>query len=95
MPMGREPQEATQMLIFLVIKASSTYNAILGQAGLHAFKAIASTYHLIIKFTTRNRVGEEKGDQKTTRSCSIVALRADEVGGQVLPIEDMDAREDD
>ena len=60
--MGQEPREATQMLNFLVIKASSTYNAILGRTGLHAFKAIASTYHLKMKFPTRSGVGEEKGD---------------------------------
>nr|XP_017246106.1 PREDICTED: uncharacterized protein LOC108217734 [Daucus carota subsp. sativus] len=60
--MGVEPRQATYILNFLVIKASSTYNAILGRTGMHAFKAIASTYHLKIKFPTRNGVGEEKGD---------------------------------
>lgn len=59
MTMGVEPCEATQMLNFLVIKASSTYSAIVGRTGLHAFKAIASTYHLKIKFPTRNGVGEQ------------------------------------
>ena len=68
MTIGQEPREATQMLNFLVIKATSTYNAILGRTGLHAFKAVASTYHLKIKFPTRNGVGEEKGDQKMARS---------------------------
>ena len=95
MTMGREPREVTQMLTFLVIKASSTYNAILGRTGLHAFKAIASSYHLKIKFPTRNGVGEEKGDQKMARSCYVAALRPDGIGGQVMPIEDMDSREDE
>ena len=94
MTMGQEPREATQMLNFLVIKATSTYNAILGRTGLHAFKAVASTYHLKLKFPTRNGVGEEKGDQKMARSCYIAALRHDGVGGQVLPIGDMDVQED-
>lgn len=58
MTMGAEPCEATQMLSFLIIKASSTYNAILGRTGLHAFKAITSTYHLKIKFPIKNGVGE-------------------------------------
>jgi hypothetical protein len=89
MTIGQEPREATQMLNFLVIKASSTYNAILGRTGLHAFKAVASTYHMKIKFPTRNGVGEQKGDQKMARSCYIAALRPDGVGGQVLPVEDM------
>jgi hypothetical protein len=87
MTMGTEPREATQMLNFLVIKAVSSYNAILGRTGLHAFKAVASTYHLKLKFPTRNGVGEERGDQRMARSCYIAALRSDGIGGQVLPIE--------
>ncbi|KAK1369900.1 hypothetical protein POM88_035992 [Heracleum sosnowskyi] len=89
MTIGQGSKTTTQMLNFLVIKATSTYNAILGRTGLHAFKAVASTYHLKIKFPTRNRVGEERGDQKMARSCYVAALRLDGVGGQVLPIEDM------
>ena len=70
------------MLNFVVIKASTTYNAILGRTGLHAFKAIASTYHLKIKFPTRNGVGEERGDQKMARICYVAALRHDGAGGK-------------
>ena len=75
--------------------ATSTYNAILGRTGLHAFKTVASSYHLKIKFPTRNGIGEERGDQKMARSCYVAALRPDGVGGQVLPIEDMDVRNDE
>ena len=60
--MGTEPRQATCMLNFLVVKASSTYNAILGRTGIHAFKAIPSTYHMKIKFPSGNRVGQEIGD---------------------------------
>ena len=80
--LGEQPREVTQMLNFLVIKATSSCNAILGRTGLHAFKAIASTYHLKLKFPTRNGVGEEKGDQKLARSCYMAALRPDGVGGK-------------
>ena len=95
MTMGQEPCEVTQMLNFLVIKAVSSYNAILGRTGISAFQAVASTYHLKIKFPSRNGVGQEKGDQQMARSCYIAALRPDGIGGQVLPIEDMDVREDE
>ncbi|XP_063948020.1 uncharacterized protein LOC135152114 [Daucus carota subsp. sativus] len=93
--MGTEPRQATCMINFLVVKASSTYNAILGRTGIQAFKAIPSTYHMKIKFPTRNGIGEELGDQKMARSCYIGALRSGGTGGQVLPIEDLDVREEE
>lgn len=83
------------MLNFLVIKATSTYNAILERTGSHAFKAIASTNHLKMKFPIKNGVGEEKGDKRTNICCYVVALRADRVRGQVLLVEEMDVREND
>ena len=82
MTIGQGSKTTTQMLNFLVIKATSTYNVILGRTGLHAFKAVASTYHLKIKFPTRNGVGEERGDQKMARRCYVAALRPDGVGGR-------------
>ncbi|KAL8155150.1 hypothetical protein AgCh_000513 [Apium graveolens] len=66
---GHEPRQATQMLDFVVVKASSTYNAIMGRTGIHAFNSVPSSYHSFMK--------------------------ADEVGGQVLPIKDLDIREND
>ncbi|XP_074351460.1 uncharacterized protein LOC141690572 [Apium graveolens] len=92
---GEEPREATQMLNFQVVKAASTYNTIMGRTGIHAFKAVSSTYHMVLKFPTRNGPGEARGDQKMARSCYVAALRPDGTGGQVLPIEDMDVREND
>ncbi|XP_074346953.1 uncharacterized protein LOC141685768 [Apium graveolens] len=92
---GEEPMEATQMLNFQVFKEASTYNAIMGYTGIHAFKAVPLTYHMVLKFPTRNGVGEARGDQKMARNCYIAALRPDGTGGQVLPIEDMDVQEND
>ncbi|KAL8103383.1 hypothetical protein AgCh_027812 [Apium graveolens] len=85
-----EPRQATQMLEFLVVKASSTYNAIMGRIGIHGFKAVPSSYHSVIKFPTRDGIGEERGDQKMAISSYVASLREDGVGGQVLPIEDLD-----
>ncbi|XP_074375272.1 uncharacterized protein LOC141717046 [Apium graveolens] len=42
---GQEPRQATQMLEFVVVKAGSTYNAIMGRTGIHTFKAVPSSYH--------------------------------------------------
>ncbi|XP_074374209.1 uncharacterized protein LOC141714596 [Apium graveolens] len=82
---GEEPREATQMLNFQVIKTASTYNAIMGKTRIHAFKAVPLTYHMVLKFSTRNGVGEARGDHKMARSCYVAALRPDGKGGQVLP----------
>ncbi|XP_074377851.1 uncharacterized protein LOC141719378 [Apium graveolens] len=90
-----ETKEATQMLNFQVVKATSTYNAIMGRTWIHAFKVVPSIYHMVLKFPTRNGVGEAKGDQKMARGCYIAALRPDGTGGQVLLIEDMNVREND
>lgn len=49
----------------------------------------------MIKFPTWNGVDEEKGDQTVTKSCYPATLRPDGVGGQDLPIADMDVNKDD
>ena len=85
MTIWQEPCEVTHMLNFLVIKVVISYNAILGRTDINAFQAVASTYHLKIKFPTKNGVGMEKGDQKLARSCYVAALRADGIGGASIP----------
>ena len=74
------------MLNFLVIKDVTSYNSIFGRTGINAFQAVASTYHLKIKFPTKNGIRLGKGDQKLDRSCYIAALRADGVGGKFSPL---------
>ncbi|XP_074374213.1 uncharacterized protein LOC141714601 [Apium graveolens] len=77
---GEELREATQMLNFQVFKEASTYNVIMGRPGIHVFKDVPSTYHMVLKFPTRNGVGEARGDQKMARSCYVAALRPDGTG---------------
>ncbi|XP_074370985.1 uncharacterized protein LOC141712085 [Apium graveolens] len=80
--MGQEPKQATQILNFVVVKAGSTNNAIMGRTGIHAFKAVPFSYHSVMKFPTRNGIGEERRDEKMARSCYVASLRADGVGGR-------------
>ncbi|XP_074374545.1 uncharacterized protein LOC141714952 [Apium graveolens] len=75
--MGHEPRQASQMLNFMVVKAGSTYNAIMGRTGIHAFKIVPSSYHSVIKFPTRDGIGEERRDQKMAKSCYVASLKAD------------------
>ncbi|XP_074323397.1 uncharacterized protein LOC141685929 [Apium graveolens] len=82
-PIGEEPGEATEMLNFRVVKAASTYNAVMGRTGIHTLKVVPSTYHMVLKFPTKNGVGEAKGDKKMSRSCYVAALRPDRIGGKI------------
>ena len=59
---------------FLVVDCSSLYNAILGRPTLNSWKAVTSTYHLMIKFPTEYGVGEVRGDQVTMCECCIAML---------------------
>ncbi|XP_074352061.1 uncharacterized protein LOC141691222 [Apium graveolens] len=82
---GEEPRETTQMLNFQVVKAASTYNAIMSITGIHAFKAVPSTYHMVLKFPTRNGARKAREDQKMAQSCYVAALRPDGTGGRSSP----------
>ena len=56
---GDYPQQITKDVTFLVFDCSFAYNAILGRPTLNSWKAVTSTYHLMIKFPTNYGVGEE------------------------------------
>ena len=58
-----EPRQSTVHLTFTIVQVPSVYNTILGRPGLNALKAIVSTYHLLVRFLTKNGVGEMRGDQ--------------------------------
>ena len=55
-------QQITKDVTFIVIDCSPVYNAILGRPTLNSWKAVTSTYHLMIKFPTKYGVGEVRGD---------------------------------
>ena len=56
------PQQITRDVTFLVVDCSSAYNAILGRPTLNSWKTVTLTYHLMIKFPTKNGVGEVRGN---------------------------------
>ncbi|KAL0282314.1 UNVERIFIED_CONTAM: hypothetical protein Sangu_2487600 [Sesamum angustifolium] len=57
--LGPLPKRSTNMVKFLVVKAPSAYNIILGRPSLNLFRAIASTLHMKLKFPTYVGVGDE------------------------------------
>ncbi|KAL0356325.1 UNVERIFIED_CONTAM: hypothetical protein Sradi_4079400 [Sesamum radiatum] len=50
--------QKTCLLKFLVVDVPSAYNVILGRPTLSAFETVISMYHMKIKFSTPERVGE-------------------------------------
>ena len=53
---------------------------------LNAWRAATSTYHLLVKFPTKYRIGEVRGDRMATRECYIAMLEMDDL--QALNIEE-------
>ncbi|KAI3470508.1 hypothetical protein Pfo_027171 [Paulownia fortunei] len=54
--LGSYPRRITKMVKFLVVNAPSTYNMILGRPSLNIFHAVASTYHMKLKFPTHKGI---------------------------------------
>ena len=75
---GDYPQQITKDVTFLVVGCSSAYNAILGRPTLNSWKAVTSTYHLMIKFSTEYGVREVRVDQVAARECYIAMLEMDD-----------------
>ena len=75
---GDYPQQITKEVTFLVVDYLSTYNAILGRPTLNSWKAVTSTYHLMIKFPTEYGVGELRGNQIAVRECYIAMLEMED-----------------
>ena len=81
------PQQITKDVTFLVVDYSSAYNAILKQPTLNSWKAVTSTYHLMIKFLIDYGVGELRGNQVAAREC-YVAMMEMEDRFQAMSIEE-------
>ena len=72
------PRQIAKDVIFLVVDCSSTYNAILGRPTLNLWKAVTSTYHLMIKFPTDYGVGELRVNQVAARECYVAMMEMDD-----------------
>ncbi|KAK3007570.1 hypothetical protein RJ639_014416 [Escallonia herrerae] len=75
---GEPPRQAVHTLDFFIAKIKSSYNGILGRTGLNKLQAVASTYHLVMKFPTPVGVGLVKGDQTLARRCYVASCRTEE-----------------
>ena len=75
---GDYSRQITKEVMFLVVDCSFAYNAILGRPTLNSWKAVTSTYHLMIKFPTEYGVGELQGNQIAARECYIAMLEMED-----------------
>ena len=75
---GDYPQQIAKDVTVLVVDCSSAYNAILGRPTLNSWKAVTSTYHLMIKFPTDYGVGELRGNQMAARECYVAMMEMDD-----------------
>ncbi|KAL0413140.1 UNVERIFIED_CONTAM: hypothetical protein Sradi_1515700 [Sesamum radiatum] len=73
--LGSYPKRMTKIVKFLVVDTPSANNVILRRPSLIFFQAIASTYHLKLKFPTPNGIGEEVGDRRQARECYVNSLK--------------------
>ena len=69
------PKVSTVIMDFLMVDRLSTYNAIIGRPGLNKLRAATSIYHFMMKFPTKEGVGEVKGDQLTARRCYNISMK--------------------
>ena len=90
-----QAKEVVKMIEFFVVKVPSLYNAIMERTWLHEMKAIASTYHQVIKFPTifdvenpeQPKIEEVFGDQISAKMCFMTAMKGKGKAEQVQIIE--------
>ena len=75
---GDYPQQITKDVTFLVVDYLSAYNAILRRLTLNSWKAVTSTYHLMIKFPTDYGVGELRRNQVVACECYVAMMEMDD-----------------
>ena len=73
--LGDPPCQAMTTVRFLIVDSPSAYNVLLGRPSLNTIKAIPSTYHMVIKFPTTNKVGMVQGDQRVARECYSASMK--------------------
>ncbi|KAL5557475.1 hypothetical protein UlMin_039711 [Ulmus minor] len=73
---GAAPCQASVSVNFLIVDSHSVYNTIIGRETLHALRAVASTYHMLLKFPTPNGIGVVDGAQTVSRETYELATTA-------------------
>ncbi|XP_018846012.1 uncharacterized protein LOC109009834 [Juglans regia] len=77
---GKAPYTPSTMADFIVVKALSSYNIILGRPTLNSLKAVMSTYHLKMKFSNPMGVREVRGKQMLAQDFYVQELKLQGAG---------------
>ena len=72
---GIAHKKTNVMVDFLIMAQPSAYNTTIGHSALNKMKAVTSTYHLMMKFPTKEEVGEVRGDQTMVRKFYNTSLK--------------------
>ena len=75
---GNYPQQITKDVTFLMVDCSSAYNTIIGRHTLNSWKAVTSTYHLMIKFPIDYGIGELRESQLAACECYTAMMEMDD-----------------
>jgi hypothetical protein len=70
---------------FIVVQASSLYNAIMERDWLHRMRVVPSTLHQKLRFPTKDGIMELNGDQVTVKRCVLAAVKHREVAVEGKP----------
>lgn len=63
------------MTTFLVVDIPFAYNTIMGRLTLNVLRAIPSTYHRMVKFSTTRGIGTVYEIHQSTKCCAIATLK--------------------
>jgi hypothetical protein len=70
---------------FIVVKASSPYNIIMGRDWLHRMRAVPSTLHKKLRFRRKDGIIELNGDQVTAKRCVLAVVKQRDVAEEGKP----------
>ncbi|GKE76488.1 reverse transcriptase domain-containing protein [Tanacetum coccineum] len=65
----------TVMVDFMIVRASSPYNIILGHLGMMQLSAVASTLHALVKFQTQAGIAIIKGEKFQPNVCNHISRK--------------------
>lgn len=72
--LSEENHATTKIIDFIVVRFTSSYNAILGRTSLHEFEVVTSLHHQCLKFRIAHGICCIRGSQQTSRTYYMTKL---------------------